>query len=120
MSGGGVRSVRPRAPRDKDVKSPAGWGAVKPIRASERRALPSSCFLSPPSSYPVCNKRTGDYECRGLLAAKKRAQLVASKSSNSSEAQSRARAAARKAVAKARAFKCAWAARGQPQARLDF
>jgi len=115
LSGGGFR---PRAPRDKGVKSPAGWGVVKPHKMSERRELPASCFLSPPTSYPICNKNTGSYECRGLLAAKKRAMLVASKPSNSPSSKATARSVARRAVQKARGFGCAWARRGEPQASL--
>jgi len=118
LSGGGAR---PLLPRDKHVVSPKGWGKVKPSSVAERAEMPSACFLRQPSSYPVCNKNTGNFECRGFLAAKRRAQLVATDSrSVRPEARAQARAVARRAVSQARSYGCEWAKRGQAQADLSF
>lgn len=116
---GGSALKRPGAARDKGVKSPAGWGEVKPHTVAQRAKLPAVCFLVPgDNKYPICN-RSGNFECRGVLAAKKRAVLVASKPGVSSEARSLAAKAARKALKTARQWGCAWSRAGEPQASLD-
>lgn len=59
---------------NKDTKSAAGWHKVKPHTESERKSLRKHhgdrCFLMPGEyKYPVCDKN-GDFDCRGIVAAK--------------------------------------------------
>ena len=56
------------------------WKDIKPHTQSERkrvlRKYGKRCFLVPKElKYPICNKRTGKVECKGILAAQNRAAL---------------------------------------------
>lgn len=50
------------------------WSEIAPKRVSERRRMPSSCFLVPDQlKYPICNKHNHRVSCKGIRAARSRA-----------------------------------------------
>ena len=55
------------------------WRDIKPSkngRKTYKKRYGSKCFLLPSQlKYPICNKRTGEVNCKGLLAAHYRAAL---------------------------------------------
>ena len=55
------------------------WANMKPSKKqlkTYKKKHGSSCFLLPrENKYPVCDKRSGNIECKGLLAAHNRAAL---------------------------------------------
>ena len=60
-------------------KSPKFWRDMKPSkkgRKTYKKKYGSRCFLLPSQlKYPVCDKKTGKMNCKGLLAAHYRASL---------------------------------------------
>ena len=71
--GGKRKSVK------KKKKSPKFWRDMKPSkkgRKTYKKKYGSRCFLLPSQlKYPVCDKKTGKMNCKGLLAAHYRASL---------------------------------------------
>lgn len=71
--GGKRKSVK------KKRKSPKFWRDMKPSkkgRKTYKKKYGSRCFLLPSQlKYPVCDKKTGKMNCKGLLAAHYRASL---------------------------------------------
>lgn len=58
----------------KEKRVAAGWHAVKPHTKDERKKIIEKygqhCFLRPEEmKYPVCDMN-GEYDCRGIIAAK--------------------------------------------------
>ena len=55
------------------------WSSMSPSKKhlkKYKKKHGSACFLLPKENkYPVCHKRTGRVECKGLLAAHNRAAL---------------------------------------------
>lgn len=52
------------------------WRDLTARSASERRAMPTHCFLEPKErKYPVCRKGSSKIDCQGLDAAFRRARL---------------------------------------------
>lgn len=54
------------------------WRNIKPHknRKTFKKKYGSKCFLLPKQlKYPICHKRTGKVNCKGLLAAHNRAAL---------------------------------------------
>ncbi len=73
--------------KNKESLSAKGWGKVKPHTREERiesmRNHGKKCFLKPDElKYPVCDKN-GDYDCKGIIAAKFWADTADTKSKKS-------------------------------------
>ena len=75
---GGKRKSKRKSVKKKK-KSPKFWRDMKPSkkgRKTYKKKYGSRCFLLPSQlKYPVCDKKTGKMNCKGLLAAHYRASL---------------------------------------------
>lgn len=75
---GGKRKSKKKSVKKKK-KSPKFWRDMKPSkkgRKTYKKKYGSRCFLLPSQlKYPVCDKKTGKMNCKGLLAAHYRASL---------------------------------------------
>ena len=78
LSFGGKRKSKRKSVKKKK-KSPKFWRDMKPSkkgRKTYKKKYGSRCFLLPSQlKYPVCDKKTGKMNCKGLLAAHYRASL---------------------------------------------
>jgi len=75
---GGKRKSKRKTVKKKTIK-PKFWRDMKPSkkgRKTYKKKYGSRCFLLPSQlKYPVCDKKTGKMNCKGLLAANYRAAL---------------------------------------------
>ena len=75
---GGKRKSKRKSVKKKK-KSPKFWRDMKPSkkgRKTYKKKYGTRCFLLPSQlKYPVCDKKTGKMNCKGLLAAHYRASL---------------------------------------------
>ena len=78
LSFGGKRKLKRKSVKKKTTK-PKFWRDMKPSkkgRKTYKKKYGSRCFLLPSQlKYPVCDKKTGKMNCKGLLAANYRAAL---------------------------------------------
>ena len=78
LSFGGKRKSKRKSVKKKTTK-PKFWRDMKPSekgRKTYKKKYGSRCFLLPSQlKYPVCDKKTGKMNCKGLLAAHYRAAL---------------------------------------------
>ena len=83
------------------MSSVKGWGKAFPKTRSKRKSMKSrcgsTCFLKPSElKYPICSRGCSP-DCRGLLAAYRRARQ-----------SNRAPSVARRALSIARRKRCSW------------
>jgi hypothetical protein len=75
------------------------------MSSSERRSMSSRCFLLPKErKYPICDKRTGRYDCKGILAAAQRANINLRRGAGGSDHLK----ALRRALSAAKRHGCEW------------
>ena len=77
--GGKRKSKRKTVKKKKTIIKPKFWRDMKPSKKgckTYKKKYGSRCFLLPSQlKYPVCDKKTGKMNCKGLLAANYRASL---------------------------------------------
>jgi hypothetical protein len=91
-----IRRLRLRRSRNNPSR---GWAKIAPRKGRERHTMykmNKNCFLKPPESFPVCRRGSRKPDCRGILAAYRRAK------------QYGYYGVAKKAKRLARSRKCSW------------
>lgn len=99
------RKRRSSSATSKSSRSSSGWSSRAPMSSSERRSMSSRCFLLPKErKYPICDKRSGKHDCKGILAAAQRANINVTRRAGGSDHVK----ALRRALAAAKRFGCEW------------